>query len=486
MKRLFPLLVACIVGLCSCQQKTTVSIQFNNGEGKEAVILRPVNNHLFGYTDTISDIRNDSVYQLPVDITKTSLLRIVTDGNLIDLIVEPGNQYSVTFDFSNKNTPYKITGPNAPGNLLYNQLSDNKNMYKYEWIDDFTKAPLDTIPEKVDAYFRDAEQKEVARFDSLFKRKEINSKFFDFVKKDIHLYYSATLSRIARNASKSVNKDAYLAYWTKLYESTPLNENETGSRYFQNYAELYVRDYLTYRDEVAGKFKRPKFTSEKDYFEFIYNLYNQNIKDPKILEKVLAHQLYWMAINNKTSSKEIITYFDKFNQQFPNNPYSSSFIPFVNSLNYYHDKISKDFSAEVRFVENYEGINTFKEVLERVKGKPVFIDFWFSTCGPCREEFQYIKPLKEFLQKNGIEALFISVDNEARDQNWKDCIKFFELDGLNLRTSKALHSDLDTNYGIYIYPTYMLVGKDGNILLPRTKKPSEKEALYNQITEALK
>lgn len=486
MKNLLPLMAVFIIGLCSCQQKTTVSIQFNNGEGKEAVILRPVNNRIFGYTDTISNIKNDSVYKLPVDITKTSLLRIIADGNLVDLIIQPGNQYTVMLNFNDKNTPYNISGPNASGNLLYNSLSDNKNIYKYEWIRDFMKAPLDTIPEKVDAYFRDTEQKEIAQFDSLFKRKEIDSQFLDFVKKDIHLYYSVTLSKIARCASQSVNKDAYLAYWTKLYESTPLNKDEAGSPYFQNYAELYVQDYLTYKDEVVGKFEKPQFTSEKDYYEFVYKLYNQHIKDPNMLEDVLASQLYWMAINNKTSSKEIITCFDKFNQQFPNSPYSSYFIPFVSDLNSYHEKISKDFSPEVRFVENYLEINTFKELLEKVKGKPVFIDFWFSTCGPCREEFQYTKPLKEFLKKNDIEMLYISIDNEKRDQNWKDCIKFFELDGMNIRTSKALHADLYNNYGISSFPTYMLVDKNGNIILSRAKQPSDKDALYNQITEALK
>lgn len=55
-----------------------------------------------------------------------------------------------------------------------------------------------------------------------------------------------------------------------------------------------------------------------------------------------------------------------------------------------------------------------------------------------------------------------------------------------MRTSRVLWNDVGVKFGIYSFPTYMLVDEEGKVLLRNAKCPSEKEELYQQITEALK
>lgn len=165
--------------------------------------------------------------------------------------------------------------------------------------------------------------------------------------------------------------------------------------------------------------------------------------------------------------------------------YTAHFAPFQRSLEIFQQKIQGDFSPEVKFVEGYEDIASLDELIGRFQGRPIFIDFWFSTCGPCREEFAYAEALYEFLKSRQIQLIYVSIDEENMDKNWKNSIKYFDLKGWQVRTSKALYEDLSKKYGIHSFPTYMLVDALGRIVLPNAKRPSEKEALYRQISEAL-
>jgi len=54
--------------------------------------------------------------------------------------------------------------------------------------------------------------------------------------------------------------------------------------------------------------------------------------------------------------------------------------------------------------------------LSDFKGKPVFINFWATWCGPCREELPLLAKLRKEHQ-NDIEFLFISIDDKWDEVN---------------------------------------------------------------------
>ena len=50
--------------------------------------------------------------------------------------------------------------------------------------------------------------------------------------------------------------------------------------------------------------------------------------------------------------------------------------------------------------------------LDAYKGKVVYVDFWASWCGPCKQSFPWMKAMHEKYSKDGLVILAINVDQE--------------------------------------------------------------------------
>lgn len=463
---------------------TTVSIIFHNAQNESVRVCAPPCDYQYFATDTLSSITNDSLYQYKIDIKKPSFMSlIITNKGRVDLLLQPKDDVTLEYDFKAK-CPYSFTGKNAAGQYLLNKWTKQCSSYKYEWTKDFTKAPFDTIPETMDTNFQKLKLEDIAVFDSLVQKREINKSFRDFMARDIELYYLASLSRLARNACETINQDAYYQYWSQLYNKFPIEKMETGSLWFYDYAKLYIINYLKFKKQKEGIVEAEP-TTESEYYQYTNRIFHEWTNDKKLRELAWGNELFYLALNNKTNSTDLIPFFEQFKKDFPDNVYIPVFEKYAQNINLYHQKTTKSFGPEIRFLDKRDELKTLKDVFGKLKGKAIFVDFWFSTCGRCREEFEYAKPLKEFLKKHQIELLYISIDKDNMDENWKNSIKYFDLSGWHVRVPHDVHVDMDQNYGIHLYPTYMLVDKEGNIVTKRAKYPSEKEELYKQIEKAL-
>lgn len=100
--------------------------------------------------------------------------------------------------------------------------------------------------------------------------------------------------------------------------------------------------------------------------------------------------------------------------------------------------------------------------LSSLKGKVIYMDFWFASCVPCHELFKKIKPVKEYFKSsNDVIFLSISVDDS---EVWKKSLARFNIDGSHAFTENRFkdHSVIKA-YNVNSYPTTMLIDKKGNI-----------------------
>lgn len=110
----------------------------------------------------------------------------------------------------------------------------------------------------------------------------------------------------------------------------------------------------------------------------------------------------------------------------------------------------------------------------KYKGKVIYVDFWASWCGPCRQEFPFSKKIHAALtekQKKSIVFLYISIDEDPN--NWKNAVEKLQLDnGEHGYSEGGWASEVVKKYQINGIPRYMIIDKNGTIVQPDAVRPS--------------
>jgi thiol-disulfide isomerase/thioredoxin len=104
--------------------------------------------------------------------------------------------------------------------------------------------------------------------------------------------------------------------------------------------------------------------------------------------------------------------------------------------------------------------------LQSLHGRFVMMDFWGSWCGPCLRLIPAI--VDDHKKYSGENIAFVSVcfDYNGNMGKCKDIINKMGMSWVNLWDSedKVDNNSLTTRYNIGIYPTVILIGRDGKIL----------------------
>jgi peroxiredoxin len=103
-----------------------------------------------------------------------------------------------------------------------------------------------------------------------------------------------------------------------------------------------------------------------------------------------------------------------------------------------------------------------KTDLTSLRGKYVFLDFWASWCGPCRQQTPLYKTVYEQYKSDAFEMIGISIDTDA-DQ-WKKAIQNDHIPWLNVSGSPEEINAIKTTYNISSIPLNFLIDKEGKII----------------------
>ncbi|MEG1649656.1 MAG: redoxin family protein, partial [Rikenellaceae bacterium] len=418
MRKIIYLIVALYVFAGCTPLVATINLTTIGAKDSITYLSLPIETFPLGETDTIVTA-DKSTTTITVHIHKLAVMNIENNNVFTSLIIEPGKTYDVKFDYSLS----PVVQVNDTAQMMLNKIFADKNFYKYEFVNDYTAAPLDTIGSKMMANFEELINKDLAPFSQI----KMSDAKREYITKHVELFWMGSLSKAIRhNYFDLLHKgtpmiNGYGDLWQTIYTKYPISASMTPSHLMLPYANTMKE----MQNMISENTNIPKTIEQ--YWQARYDAYYKLFTDKSILETVLVNALYLDCLNNSTCNKAILKHIDKFNEQFPSNPYNLRFNKFIKEITDFNKRIEGDFSPEVKFVENGDSIKTLKEVIATFKGKPVFIDFWFSSCHPCREQFKYGEPLKKFLKENGIEMLYFSIDREEKD--WHNTIKFFELDG---------------------------------------------------------
>jgi thiol-disulfide isomerase/thioredoxin len=124
--------------------------------------------------------------------------------------------------------------------------------------------------------------------------------------------------------------------------------------------------------------------------------------------------------------------------------------------------------------------------LSDFKGKVVYIDVWATWCGPCKREIPHLLKLKEEYKDNeNIVFMCVSVDASRDKQKWAEFIVTEGMSGVQLFAGDDAQKALMEPYSIMGIPRFILIGKDGRVILANAPAPSSNEirAILNEALE---
>jgi peroxiredoxin len=96
--------------------------------------------------------------------------------------------------------------------------------------------------------------------------------------------------------------------------------------------------------------------------------------------------------------------------------------------------------------------------LSDFRGKPVFLNFWATWCGPCRHEMPFIQEIFEEWSDQGL--VILAIDIGENPETVKD---FMQSHNFSFPVLLDINKDVALEYNIRGIPTTFLIDKDGVI-----------------------
>lgn len=203
-------------------------------------------------------------------------------------------------------------------------------------------------------------------------------------------------------------------------------------------------------------------------------------------EKLLFNKILYAAHNDYPSVLKYLTEIQS--KYFPDSYYRDFSKSYLEDIN---KKLSaaKDNKA-IKF-HNADTLLSIEKITSAYKGKIIYLDIWGIWCGPCRVEMEYTTGLKErFKNREDIVFLYLHMDDDVKIPEWKEYVYLKNIEGehyhMNNNKIQPIWEEIKAAGGkTNIYPTYIIISREGNIISTTAERPSSAEKLYNQLEKIL-
>ena len=363
-----------------------------------------------------------------------------------EIFLAPNYSLKISFDATNFGNTLKYEGKGATENRILDSISIATRNFDHRFV--YTQ-PIEIATKYVDSTY-DAYQK---YFEKLTITNKVDPVFFEYEKKS--LLYSASALKTVLGLQKNIADTSYYHFFNKI---TIENDKYLDISSYRNFLQYYIN--VKTRNILAG------MDSSESKLPHAYS--NATLK---VIDKIKNKKLKEYLVFEDTKMKlefEGADHFEKQKEYFKNNNTDST----------YTREIQKIYTKKLLLASGKEApdftctdINGTNYSLKDFKGKYVYIDFWATWCGPCRQEIpSYIKLQSDY---KGKDIVFISISIDEDKDSWEKVVKESKADGISLITTGGIESNVAKAYQISGIPTFVLIDRVGKIINSQAQRPSE-------------
>ena len=119
--------------------------------------------------------------------------------------------------------------------------------------------------------------------------------------------------------------------------------------------------------------------------------------------------------------------------------------------------------------------------LAKLQGKVVYVDFWASWCGPCRQSFPWMNEMQAKYGARGLQIVGVNVDAKSDDAR-----QFLTATPARFAIAFDPQGATPRSYGIKGMQSSVLIGPDGKVLLEHSGfRDADRAELESKIQSAL-
>ena len=106
----------------------------------------------------------------------------------------------------------------------------------------------------------------------------------------------------------------------------------------------------------------------------------------------------------------------------------------------------------------------FETIMQKYRGRVIYVDFWATWCGPCLRNIAAMKSLKEELKPDHV--AFVYITNQTSPQAlWENVIP--DISGDHYRLTQQEWEVLSKRYNVTSIPHGIILNQDGVVVSPK-------------------
>jgi thiol-disulfide isomerase/thioredoxin len=425
-------------------------------------------------------IENNGNYRLAFPKTGTQDVMMEYNETIQAIIVSPGDHMEIDFNANHFEESCTFKGHNAQTNENLKAYEVAKSRQWKTWYskDEYARyktmgaSEKDNQPEAHKKFLTDRYQKESVFVSGYIKQQQLSPTFKTWAIADLRYEYLEDLMRYRwlhpmYNKLKSSDFNLPETY----YEfATPTALNAVSMSVTSHYIG-FVREYASYLSDKG-----------LDDIGTIDNIMKFYVSQPTgFLKDIMLCHRFYSYIKGKHLDL-IKPYLAQFEANVSQPAFKKSVLNAYNDAVYKQNNYTVPIQAKINILPVSEADSIFNKITAKYAGKVVYVDFWATWCGPCRNEMPNSEKLRNRFAGKEVVFLYLGVQSEAKA--WKALIAELNIQGEHFLLSNNDYKAISAKFQISGIPRYLLLDKIGRVVYEEAKRPGD-NALTQDIEKLL-